>query len=365
MINNKTICLCLIVKNEAKVIHRLIRSCKHFIDYYVICDTGSSDNTIEVIKKEMGDIKGEIYERKWIGFDVNRTELMGFSYKKSDYLLIADADEEFIITDDFYNENFTYDWYHFRYVGDLDYTRIHLVNANIKWRYLGKLHEYIDYVDNSQSSQTLELNTIKVLHHDDGSSMLRTDKILRDIKILKQAIKDEPNNERNYFYMAQTYNDNKEYEKAIIYYEERIKRGGWEEEVYYSMLQIGISYYYLKKIDKAIIKFIDTYSFRPTRFESLYMLGVIYREQNKFHFARLVYEEVLNMPYPKDILFIDKTCREYLADYELAICYYWMEDYEKAKFHALLVDNKNNIPEEIYEQNKKNLKFILDKINTI
>jgi len=363
MINNKTICLCLIVKNEAKVIHRLIRSCKHIIDYYVICDTGSSDNTIEVIKKEMGDVKGEIHERKWIGFDVNRTELMEFAYKKSDYLLIADADEEFLITDDFYKEDFTYDWYHFRYVGEMDYTRIHLVNANLKWVYKGKLHEYIDSDECGESS---ELSSITTLHHDDGSSMLREDKIKRDIEILKKAIISEPKNERNYFYLGQTYSDNKEYQKAIIYYEKRVELGGWEEEVYYSMFKIGIMHYYLKNINTAIIKLLEAYSYRPSRFETLYMLGIIYREQNKYHLARLFQVELLNMKYPStDILFIDRTSRDYLSDYELAICYYWMGDYETAKVHALVIKNKKDVPEDIVEQNEKNYNFIIDKIEEI
>ena len=128
MIDNKTISLCLIVKNESEIITRLIRSCKSIIDYYIIVDTGSNDNTIDIIKQEMGDINGEIHERKWINFGHNRTELMELCHNKTDLLLLADADEEFIITDDFLKEKISYDWYYIKYVGELDYGKIRLVN---------------------------------------------------------------------------------------------------------------------------------------------------------------------------------------------------------------------------------------------
>ena len=44
-----TICLCMIVKNESKIINRLLNSVVDIIDYISICDTGSTDNTPELI----------------------------------------------------------------------------------------------------------------------------------------------------------------------------------------------------------------------------------------------------------------------------------------------------------------------------
>ena len=44
-----TICLNMIVKNESKIITRLFDSVLPIIDCYCICDTGSTDNTKEMI----------------------------------------------------------------------------------------------------------------------------------------------------------------------------------------------------------------------------------------------------------------------------------------------------------------------------
>ena len=45
-----TLCLNMIVKNESAIITRLFKSVLPIIDSYCICDTGSTDNTIEIIK---------------------------------------------------------------------------------------------------------------------------------------------------------------------------------------------------------------------------------------------------------------------------------------------------------------------------
>lgn len=59
--NVPTLCLNMIVKNESKIITRLLDSVCKLIDCYCICDTGSTDNTIEVIETYL---KIKIYQVK-------------------------------------------------------------------------------------------------------------------------------------------------------------------------------------------------------------------------------------------------------------------------------------------------------------
>ena len=60
----------MIVKNEAKVIKRLLDSVSKLIDWYTIVDTGSEDNTKEIIKETMDahGIPGEIIDHEWINY---------------------------------------------------------------------------------------------------------------------------------------------------------------------------------------------------------------------------------------------------------------------------------------------------------
>ena len=60
---------------------------------------GEESYTIDVAKRLDGKeikIKGEIFDDKWKNFAQNRTKALNHAYKKSDYLLIFDADDEIV-----------------------------------------------------------------------------------------------------------------------------------------------------------------------------------------------------------------------------------------------------------------------------
>jgi glycosyltransferase involved in cell wall biosynthesis len=287
MINNKTICLCLIVKDEAKTLPRLFASVIPYIDNYVIVDTGSKDDTLQVIKDEMVGIPGRVYERPWVNFGENRSELMILAKEAADYLLIMDADEE-LIFDATMSPKLDKDAYYMKYAGGFDYSRLFLVSGYLPWKYFGAVHEYIhcDY-----QYTTGELKCFQIKHHDDGGSAPRVEKMTRDILLLKKAIKDNPKDARNYFYLAQTYKDAGQYNMAISWYKKRVDMGGWEEETYYSQYQIGCMHHNLGDNDKAILNLLKAYNMRPSRFEALYLLGYIHRVQGFHHTASMFYTE--------------------------------------------------------------------------
>src|SRR5215475_3170087 len=87
------ICLNMIVKNERHVIQRALASVKPFIDYWVIVDTGSFDETKELIRDSLKDIPGELHERPWKNFGHNRSEALSLARGKADYILFLDADD--------------------------------------------------------------------------------------------------------------------------------------------------------------------------------------------------------------------------------------------------------------------------------
>ena len=105
--NKKTkICLNAMVANESRTIIRMLESCYKYIDYWVIQDNGSKDNTKELINdffKEKG-IPGFLYEIEWKfpGFNRNHTlqECLKSDHK-CDWILRMDADEQLKVEDDF------------------------------------------------------------------------------------------------------------------------------------------------------------------------------------------------------------------------------------------------------------------------
>jgi len=87
--------LCMIVKDESHIIHEVLECVRHLIDTWCIVDTGSTDNTIQIIRNffDIHDIQGELHEREWKGFGLSRSEALKLCDGKMDYILMIDADD--------------------------------------------------------------------------------------------------------------------------------------------------------------------------------------------------------------------------------------------------------------------------------
>lgn len=356
--SKNTICLCSIVKDEAGIIERMIRSVIDVIDTWLIIDTGSTDGTQEVITRALKDVPGELLESKWVNFGHNRTELLEKARGKADYLLLLDADMILNVKDSFDKDSFTENSYHVRYTGNLDFTQLLFIKSDLNWKYIGVTHEYLFCDDFGPAPIT---DGFDITHYGDGHN--RKDKAYRDIALLLDDIEKHPKNARSYFYLGQSYMLINDYDHAIEYYKKRVELGGWAEEVYYSLYQAGMCYIEKRQPAKGIAHLLRAHNVRPTRFEVLYALGQYYRTIQNYHTAILFLDKARSIPYPKDYLFIHKDQFDYLIDFELAICYFYAKEYGKAKVLAENVEQHQEAPKYIRDQNRQNLNFINDAID--
>lgn len=353
----KKLCLVMMVKNEGKIIKRCLDTVKYLVDYIVISDTGSTDNTIEQIELALKDIPHEVHHSKWINFGVSRTEALQKAKGKGDYLLLLDADE--VLVDINFNKDIlTGDAYYLTYAGNVEYAQIRIIKNDLNWKYVGVTHEYI-HCEEAQNIQ--KITNLKFSSFDDGGN--RPEKFQRDIELLTQGLIDEPNNSRYHFYLAQTYNNLGQYEKAISYYSKRIKFGGWEEEVFYSKLQIARCFEALEKYKEAKIYYLEAFEYRPIRVEPLYYLIKLYNKLKEYNSAYLIAENSLKISYPKDILFIDKSIYNYLLLLEVSVTFYWMKKYSEALNYCLQIKDMTTIPKNIEKQNLQNIEWIKKELN--
>lgn len=354
----KTVCAIAIVKNESKTIERCLNSVKDIIDYFIIIDTGSTDNTIEIINKwtEKTGICGEIYQHKWVNFSVNRTEALQLAKGKSDYALLMDADEV-IISNNFNKESLTADAYYLHYVGDCDYAQILLINNRLNWVYKSVTHEYI-YSDEAKTY--VDIKTLQMQHFYDGGN--RTDKFNRDIALLKQGIIDEPNNSRYYFYLGQSHKDLEMYQEAIDYYVKTINLSNWVEEGFYSRYQIALCFERLGKINEAKIAYLKAWEFRPTRAEALYHLAVLCRNNKEYQQAYLFCKRALEIPYPSDHLFLEKSVYDYMLLFEKSINAYYIGNYKESYDDCKTLLAKEEVSTSIKNQTRLNIQYSEQKL---
>ena len=251
----KTVCLNMIVKNESHIIEKTLKMLTEALDfsYWVISDTGSTDNTKEIIKTFFKNlnIPGELVEHEWRDFGYNRTKALECAYNKTDYLLIFDADDwihgKLVLPD------LKVDMYNLTFGSGFVYKRPLLVNNRLKWKFVGVLHEYIV----SEEKKT-ELDITGDYYVESGKSGSRSQdpqKYLKDALVLKNAYENEKENSlkaRYAFYCAQSYMDANMNENSIEWYKKVVQGDNWNQEKYYACLMISQLLFKIGKNEESI-----------------------------------------------------------------------------------------------------------------
>lgn len=357
----QTICLNMIVKNESEVICTCLNSVKSLIDYWVIVDTGSTDGTQEVIKNFMKDIPGEIHERPWVNFGHNRSEALVLAKDKADYVLIMDADDFLVFSNDFvlpYLDKGSY----FFLIDDINkqYYRRQLIKNSLGWRWEGVLHEYLA-LDTYTSDATLE--NVVYRRTSGGARTKDPLKFQKDAQILEKALETDPNNSRYVFYLAQSYHAYGNYEKAIENYNKRVAMKGWNEEVFYSLLQIAI----IREnqgLSETVVSdsYYKAYLYRPSRAEPLYYLASYYRKKRNFSAGYYVAQQGLTIPPSRDILFVEQWVSNYGMLFEYSVCAYWVGEYKKAEKACFDLLSNPFLPQAYRETTEYNLAWVESKL---
>lgn len=365
--DKKTICLNMIVKNEATIIRDTLENIIAHIplDYYVISDTGSDDNTAEIIEQFFAEkgIKGEIHHDKWVNFAHNRNCALQHAQGKTDYVLIFDADDRFegnfVLP-----EELTSDRYYFRMANNISGSNVYFRtlmfrnDGSFYWR--GVLHEFVEQRKKTVVEQKI-FGDYYVISGRFGARSNNPQKYLQDALTLEKAFyspEDEDLKDRYAFYTAQSYRDADMYEKAIEWYAIRANLGGWYEEVYHSLLQISLLKIELNApLDEIQRLLLATYEYRPQRAESLYHLARQLRYHNKAKQAYIYATAAVSIPLNKDILFVDHSVYEWKAKDELAVSAYWVGNYQLCHDLCLELLANPTIPERDKQRFQENLRF--------
>ncbi|MFI6280242.1 glycosyltransferase [Streptomyces sp. NPDC050988] len=348
----QTICLCMIVKNEARVIERCLASVRPLIDTWVISDTGSTDGTQELIRKALDGIPGELHEDPWVDFGHNRTRNIQHARGKADFLLTIDADH--VLRQDAPLPRLTATSYLLRYDAPGKQHRFkHLMRGDRAWRYVGVTHEY-PYTDEPDVQERLDALVIE--DHADGGC--RGDKFERDARLLRAELERDPDNARTVFYLANTERDLDRPEEAIALYERRAGMGGWTEEVYCSLLEAG-----RLKAEKtgdwpgAMDSFSRAWESRPQRLEACYELASRLRRQGRYHTAHAILCNAVDRPEPDDLLFTKRWVYRWGLLFEFSITAYWVGDHAASLQACDRLLAMPDLPERIRSQTAVNREF--------
>jgi glycosyltransferase involved in cell wall biosynthesis len=325
------ICLSMIVRNESAVIERCLRSVRPFIDSWAIADTGSSDGTQDLIRREYADLPGELIERPWVDFAHNRNEALQLARAHGDYALIIDADEILVGDVGFSWPTLDAPGYLLELVfGNTRYRRVALPRLDIDWSWRGVLHEALV---SAHAADARYLPGLRIHVHTDGARSQRpqAEKFAADAEVLRKALVNEPGNARYAFYLAQSLRDAGRTAEALEAYRHRVAMGGWAEEVYQAMLQVAVLSERKGCAEAEILAaYLHAYDFRPARAEAPCELARYCRLQKRYALGRDFAAIAVALPPTEDVLFVDRGVHDWRARDELAVSSYWCGEYARS-----------------------------------
>ena len=135
---------------------------------------------------------------------------------------------------------------------------------------------------------------------------------LRDRDLLLNEYKKNPIDTRNIFYLAQTYDCLQDYENAYFYYSKRALLKDFEEEDYMAQYRLGmVSEKIVNKEGainwpQALTHYLNAFFMRPSRAEPLVRIAAYYINHELYDLAFLYAYIACQIPYPTDILFVEK-----------------------------------------------------------
>jgi hypothetical protein len=231
----------MIVKDEESNIERALRSAIPHITSWVIVDTGSEDGTKSVIERVMAEagIAGHLYDRPWVHFGHNRSEALALCDSVMDWAIMLDADDNLAgpvvpaatwsSTD---MDGFVMRIEH----GAIRHQRIQVFRTGLGWAYDGVVHE--TPVCRGKKPATVGVLPTETYMETrcEGVRSRNPRKYLDDAELLERQV---PRDARTVFYIAQSYRDAGQKERALMYYKQYVHmEGGNAADRYLAIVNI-------------------------------------------------------------------------------------------------------------------------------
>lgn len=310
------IVLCSMVRNESRVIRRMIDSTRGVCEHCVITDTGSTDDTVEILQGMEGGYC-TVFQTKFVNFGISRTESIQNALRwcrenppaesgRETWLLLLDADMILQKKDSFDPSFFKgKECVMLRQTDtSMSYFNIRLIHASLDWQVCGVTHEYTD----CKTKKTAKHNYHGLAIDDRNDGGFKADKFERDLRLLLQGLYacDDGIHLRYLFYIAQTYMCMKNYKMSKMFHTFRIenKERGFDEEVFISYFRRGLMQ---NRLAKMLRDFDLAYEYMPDRIESMVEKARVLYNLGKFEDAwESALCKVVSTPMPKNRgLFID------------------------------------------------------------
>lgn len=247
-----------IMKNEQAVLKRMLDSVIGLVDGCVCVDTGSTDNSMQIVEDyfKKHNKPCYIYEWSFVNFSDARNHAIERLKGKADFGFYIDCDEQLVLHDNFdidklKSELSNHDFGIANTIsGTIHYSRYSFYRASLPLIWKGAVHEFLTCSTATRNYTVKNLHTFVPNDGDDPS-----EKFLAHAKILLKEV-ELHNDPRDIFYLANSYKDAGDNESAISWYRKRVDiKTGFYEERYFSQLMIGLLTSHTKPYQDALAEY--------------------------------------------------------------------------------------------------------------
>ena len=344
MVNDMKICVYAICKNEEKFVKRWYESMKEADEIYVL-DTGSEDNTVNLLKECGVTVKTEII-KPW-RFDVARNKSLDMVPSDVDICVCTDLDEVFVsgwrkLLENNYKKDcrvyYTYNWHiNDKGEGDVSFL-LNNIHPRNNYYWLHPVHEVLTCKD---IEKRITLSNIILNHFPDTTKSRGS-----YLKLLELSVKEDPLDDRNMHYLGREYMYYHEWKKCITTLKKHLKleSAKWNLERAASMRYIARSYINLNKINDAENWYKKAIEEAENVREGYVELGMLYNSQKKYLDSICCLLNALKIKN-KDMVYINEVfCWDGTIYDVLSLNYYYIGLYEESLFYvnkALEYNSKN------------------------
>jgi len=330
---NPLLVVVIMVKDEEAVIKQTLRMYCEADPYgqqigYLVYDTGLSPRSptmdkAEELFKEYNLTNYFILQEPFEDFATSRNRALKYAHEKfpnAAFMLMPDA--EWYLHNvpallDFCRKQLHEQYYHTYLIQilspGLDFYSVRLLRARKDAYFKGVVHEYLY----SENGSLLGPKNVYFEYPEMPAGLEKSKaRWVRDRDLLLKEYLRNPLEPRNTFYLAQTYDCLEELSSAYFYYSQRTRLSGFVEEDYMAHYRLGCVVERLKdaqgNIDWpcALRHYLDAFMLRPCRIEPLVRIAVYYLNHNLYDLAFLYAYIACQVPYPQDVLFVEKDFYE-------------------------------------------------------
>lgn len=352
--------LCIMVKNGGPQFEKMLIDNLPIIDKWTILDTGSTDETIDIIKRVLvGKKDGKLYQEPFINFRDSRNRLLDLAGTSCKYNLMLDDTyvikgtlREFLteVRSDQYSKSFTL----FIHTDDSKYGSNRIIKSNTGLRYIHKIHEVLTDKDNINIVIPEDLSYIEDRKFDYMEKRTMDRKHL-DLKLLYEEVEEDPNDPRPYYYLAQTYNLLEDYEKAFKFFMKRASftNAGFIQERVDAIFEAArIANFKLNRPwEECLELYEQSYKVDESRPDALYFIGVHYYLEDDYKKAFPYFKKGFELGFPTHCQYSLKPTLSFhfLPKFLTKICYR-LQEYKLGEEASLFFLKNNTETAEDYSE---------------